>query len=363
LINASRSDAITFSNLTVHASSAMAVLLNWVSHSTVDHVRVMPRPGAGLIASSADGIHFVLSGPDNHIRNSFVTRTLDDALSIDSLDLATVTSQSGPRQIIVQRSLYRRFPGGTTVNFVDPATAGKVAGATIVSRDPPDSNSQTLDGSVELTFDQDLPMIAPGFGLAFAHASDRGAGSSIEGSEAQEISFGRGVYIAGAKEVKVEHNKIAYTSNGGIAVSQNVTAYPSPPSDDITIQFNEIDGSLGPMASGSSTQIATGAVLVSSTTQTNVYPPAMPSGPSRAEKALPSRGRLAAQSRRRHQELRHRVRNHAQTRASRRRTSEMGGLLAAGTDAYRLTAPCLPHVPSQLRQPKPVCCSEAGPLS
>lgn len=272
LINASRSDAITFSNFTVHASSAMAVLLNSVSHSMVDHVRVMPRPGAGLIASNADGIHFVLSGPDNHIRNSFVTRTLDDALAIDSLDLATVTSQSGPRQLTVQRSFYRRFPNGTAVNFVDPATAGELDGATIVSQDPPDSNSPVLDGSVELTFDRDLPVIAPGFGMVFANTNDRGAGSSIDENEVREISFGRGIYIAGAKGVTVEHNKIGHTSNGGIAVSQNVTAYPSAPSHDITIQFNEIDGSLGPMASGSGTQIATGAVLVSSTTQTNVYP-------------------------------------------------------------------------------------------
>ena len=272
LINASRSDSITFSNFTVHASSAMAVLLNSVSHSLVDRVRVTPRPAAGLIASNADGIHFVLSGPDNHIRNSFVTRTLDDALAIDSLDLATVTSQSGPQQITVQRSFYRRFPNGTAVNFVDPATAGEVAGAKIVSQDPPDSNSPMLNGSVELTFDQDLPVIASGFGMAFANASDRGAGSSIERNEAREISFGRGVYVAGAKQVTVEHNKIGHTSNGGIAVSQNVTAYPSPPSHDITIQFNEIDGSLGPMASGSGTQIATGAVLVNSTTQTNAYP-------------------------------------------------------------------------------------------
>jgi hypothetical protein len=271
LINASRSDAITFSKITVYGSSAMAVLLNSVSHSTVDHVRVMPRPGSGLIASNADGIHFVLSGQDNHIRNSFVTRTLDDALAIDSLDLATVASQSGPRQLTVQRSFYRRFPNGTAVHFVDPTTAAELGGAMIVSQSPPDSNSPMLDGTVELSFDRDLPAIAPGFGMVFANASDRGAGSSIEGNEVREISFGRGVFIAGADEVRVEHNKIGHTSNAGIAVSQNVTAYPSPPSHDITIQFNEIHGSLGPMASGSGTQIATGAILVTSTNKTNAY--------------------------------------------------------------------------------------------
>lgn len=272
LINASRSDNIQFSDITVYASSAMAVLLNSVSHSTVDHVRVLPRPGAGLIASNADGIHFVLSGPDNHIRNSFVTHTLDDALAIDSLYLAAAVSQDGPRQLTVQRSFYRRFPNGTAVNFVDPATDAELAGATIVSQSPADSNTPTLNGTVELTFDRDLPTIAAGYGMVFANAPDRGAGSSIEGNEVQEISFGRGVYIAGAEGVTVEHNTIGHTSNAGIGVFQNVTAYPCPPSHNITIQFNDLLGSIGPMASGSGTQIATGGILVTSIDQTNAYP-------------------------------------------------------------------------------------------
>jgi hypothetical protein len=271
LINASRSDAISFSDFTVHASSAMAVLLNSVSHSTVDRVRVTPRPGAGLISTNADGIHFVLSGPDNHIRNSFVTRTLDDALAIDSIDLATEVSQSGARQLTVQRSFYRRFPNGTAVNFVDPSTAQELAGAVIVSQNPPDSSSPTLNGTVDLTFDRDLPTIAAGYGMAFANADDRGAGSSIEGNEVREISFGRGVYIAGAEGVSVEHNRIGRTSNAGIGIFQNVTSYPGPPAHDIRIRLNEIHDSLGPMASGSGTQIATGAILVTSITKTNAY--------------------------------------------------------------------------------------------
>ena len=39
-------------------------------------------------------------------------------------------------------------------------------------------------------------------------------------------------FIGGAEWVRVEHNRIGHISNGGIAVSQNVTAYPSPPSHD-----------------------------------------------------------------------------------------------------------------------------------
>ncbi|WP_263357029.1 hypothetical protein [Acidicapsa ligni] len=189
-----------------------------------------------MISTNADGIHFVLSGPDNHIRNSFVTRTLDDALAIDSIDLATEVSKSGPRQLTVQRSFYRRFPNGTAVNFVDPSTAEELAGAAIVSQSPAGSSSPTLNGTVDLTFDRDLPTtIAAGYGMVFAKAEDRGAGSSIEGNEVKEISFGRGVYIAGAEGVSVERNRIEHSSNAGIGVFQNVTSYPGPPAHDIMI--------------------------------------------------------------------------------------------------------------------------------
>jgi hypothetical protein len=112
-------DSVTISDATIQGSSAIAVLFISSRHSIADRVRVMPRPNSGLIASNADGIHFPSSGPDNHIRHSFVTRTLDDALAIDSRDIGTVVSQTGPRQVTVDRTNFLRFPDGTQVTFVD----------------------------------------------------------------------------------------------------------------------------------------------------------------------------------------------------------------------------------------------------
>jgi hypothetical protein len=272
-----RGDAITISNVTVHGASQIAVLLgSGVSHSTVDHVRVMPRPGGGLIGSNADGIHFSISGPDNHIKHSFVTRTLDDALALDSLDIGTVISQSHPRQITVRRTFFERFPNGTAVNFVDPVTADELAGATIIAQNPPDSATPLFNGSVELAFDRDLPAMTPGFGMTFADRNARGAGSSIEDNEISEILFGRGIWIGGAEGVEIEHNRIGHTSNGGIVVAQGTTVFPGPPAHDIVIQSNRLEGSLGPMAQGEGTHIATGAIIVESTNNTFAFASSSP---------------------------------------------------------------------------------------
>jgi hypothetical protein len=267
--------SITISHGTVRGSSAIAVLMNGVSHSTVEDVRVLPRVGA-LISTNADGIHFVEAGADDHIRNSVISRTLDDALAIDALDPATVVRQTGPRQLLVTRRAFMRFADGTAVNFVDPGSAQEIAGARIIGQVPEDSGSPVFNGTVALTFDRDLPELSAGFGMVRADRDARGAGSSIEGNVVTDVPFGRGIWVAGAEGVRVAHNRIGHSSNAGIAVAQNTTSYPVPPARDIVIEDNVVRGSLGPMASGSGTQIAVGAIVVESTTGTGSFSTASP---------------------------------------------------------------------------------------
>jgi hypothetical protein len=261
-IIASNSDTITISHGTVYGSSGMAVLLDSVSNSSVDTVYVQPRPG-NLLSTNADGIHFVSTGPNNHIRHCFVTRTLDDALAIDSYLRATVISQNNPRQLTVIRTAYLHFPDGSAVNFVDPVSARELSGTTIVSQNPPDSNPPIFDGTVILNFDRDLPVIAPGSEMVFSGPATRGAGSSIENNVGAEVPFGRGIWIGGSEGITIAGNTIGHTSNGGIAIcGATAPVYPVPPARDITVRRNLVYGSLGPMASGSGTQIAVGAIIV-----------------------------------------------------------------------------------------------------
>src|SRR5262249_8751990 len=72
-------NALTVSNATFYGTPGNALQM-FAANSTVDHVRVMPRPGE-LIGSNADGIDLG-NGPNNHLRNSYVTATLDDALTV-----------------------------------------------------------------------------------------------------------------------------------------------------------------------------------------------------------------------------------------------------------------------------------------
>lgn len=259
-------DSISISDATIYGGSTMAVLLMFVSNSTVDHVQVIPREGK-FFSTNADGLHFIDSGPNNHIRNCQVVRTLDDALVMDSLALATVTTAtpSGATQITVAPTGNFPFPNGTAVNFIDPASCQELTGATILSQvDHPDR-------TVTLTFDQPLPALAVGSGMTFASADQRGAGSSIESNCTEDILFGRGIWIGGSVGITIQENTIGHTSDGGIAVYQDMNSYPVPPAHDITVQYNLVDGSLGPMASGAGTQIALGGIMVDSVNQDNAF--------------------------------------------------------------------------------------------
>jgi hypothetical protein len=268
----SRGDSIRISRATIYGASQFAMLLNTVSNSTVDHVYVIPRAG-NLTSSNADGIHFIDSGPNNRIRNCYVTRTLDDALIIDSLDIATVpaATQSEATQVTVNRTAFSRFPNGTSVNFVDPESDNEVNGATIIFQDPPDSNLPVFGGTVTLTLDQPLPALAAGSGMIFSSPSQRGAGSSIENNRVENILFGRGIWVGGSEGITIKDNNVGRTSNGGIVVYQGIVPYPVPPAHDIIIEHNLVDGSLGPMASGSGTQIALGGIMVDSVNESNVF--------------------------------------------------------------------------------------------
>jgi hypothetical protein len=257
-------DFVTVSNATVYGASSIAVLLTSTSHSTVDHVRVTPKPGVGLISANADGIHINTAGPDNHVRHCFISHTMDDAIAIDSLDIARVQRQSGRRLVTVNRRAYLRFPNGTAVNFVDPVSAEELPGSTIISQEPPDSSPPVFGGSATLTFDRDLPALGPDFGMTFADAKQRGAGSSVENNVVEAVPFGRGIWIGGAEGVTIGRNEIGPTSDGGIVVSQDTKMFAGPPAHDISIRGNRVVGSLGPMASGAGTHTALGAIIVES---------------------------------------------------------------------------------------------------
>ena len=166
-----RGDSITFSYITIYGSSAFAVQMDSLSNSVADHIRVMPRPVTGLIGSNADGIHFTSSRQNNLITNCYVTRTLDDALAMDSLYQATVQSETPPQGLTVTRSYSDRFADGTPVNFVHSAAAAEVSGATITSQNPPDSPSPVFQGTVQMTFGGSLPSLSAGDGMVFGSAA------------------------------------------------------------------------------------------------------------------------------------------------------------------------------------------------
>jgi hypothetical protein len=264
------SDSITLSRFDIYGSPTWAIQLFQTSNSTVDTVRVIPRPGTGLLGSDADGIHFTLTGPNNHIRNCTVRRTMDDALIIDSSYAGLVVSQQGARQLTVTRNGYERFANGTAFNFVDRTTTLESTGGILVNQSPPDSASPSFFGSVVLTFDRDLPAMAANTIMAFGSAAQRGQGSTIEDNLVEDTFGGRGIWLDGVEGVSVQRNVLRRTSDAGVAVANSTESVvdpndAGPPAHDITITDNSFEGSLGPQAAGGGLETALAAIQVVTT--------------------------------------------------------------------------------------------------
>jgi hypothetical protein len=255
---------ITFSNITVYGAPANAVHFDFATNSTIDGVRVVPRPGTGLIGSNADGIDLGI-GQNNHLKNSYVTGTLDDAITAAGGLVGTVV-QSGPNtnQLTITRAGFASFPNGTPVNFVDPLTTLESPGPTIVSQIP--ATVGNFNEQVQLTFDQDLPPSIPaGTLVTYGGTTMRAQGSTIEDNVVEDIFTGRGIWVPGARGFTIQRNVVRRTSMSGIDLKQDTLAYPGPPSHDIAIRDNAVEGALGPADVGTGSQDALGAIEVVST--------------------------------------------------------------------------------------------------
>jgi Putative binding domain, N-terminal len=263
------SSGITLSDIAIYGSPDWAVQLFQVNNTVVDSVNVMPRPGTGLIGSDADGIHFFGLGANNQIKNCSVKGTMDDALIMENDYAGLVTSQEGPRTLTVNRNAYLRFANGTSMNFVDPGTTLVTSGGTLLSQDPPDSDQPVYNGPVTLTFDRNLPTLAPGKIMVFGSPDLEGQGSVIEDNLVEGTYSGRGVWLSGVHGVTVERNVLRNTSMAGIGIIQETdeTGDPGdlgPPSSDVVIADNALEGDLGPAACGTGIGDCLGALLVES---------------------------------------------------------------------------------------------------
>jgi len=258
-------NGLTFSNIAIYGAQGVQLLST--SNSTMKNMRFAPRPGSGLVGG-VGGIGILPPGPNNHILNCYVARTLDDALTFEDSGPATVVSQSGSRQLTVANQGYR-FPNGTAMNFVDPGTTLESVGGVIVSQNPPD-NPNPMAGNVTVTFDRDLPTIAPGTFMVFGSAATRGQGSTVEDTLIEDTYGGRGVQLNGVEGITVQRNVVRRTSMAGIIVDQNADAAVdpadlNPPSHDVIISDNVLEATLGPAPCGTGMQPCLGAIEIVST--------------------------------------------------------------------------------------------------
>ncbi len=252
-------------NVDVYSSGAIAVHVDTISNATVDHVRVMPRPGTDrLISSNADGIHLSYALANNLITGCYVSRTIDDGIAINSPFLAFVTQQSGARQVRLTRNFNSIFANGLAVSFVSTVTAAMLPAVRILSQDPPYADPPSQNSST-ITVDQDLPTLQKGFGMVYADAQNRGAGSVIQDSVIEDVLSARGIYLGGVSGVIVQRNIIRRTNGGAIVAHEDVASYPAGPNRDLQIVNNIVEHAIGPAAVGTGVLAAIASIFVLST--------------------------------------------------------------------------------------------------
>lgn len=262
------SDGITVSNISIYGSPNWAVQFFQDTNSVADHVNVVPRPVTGLIGSDADGIHFIPTGPNNHIRNCTVRATMDDALIMEDFYLGLVQSQPTASELTVTRDGYVRFANGTVVDFIDPNTTLSQGEATILSQSPADSSQPTFNGEVTLTFNQNLPDLTAGSIMVYGSASQEGSGSTIEDNLVEDTYGGRGIWISGGNSIAIQRNVIRRTSMAGAGIMQETDEAGDPgdvgsPSYNLTITDNVFTGNQVEAGCGTGIQDCLGAVEVS----------------------------------------------------------------------------------------------------
>jgi parallel beta-helix repeat protein len=198
------------------------------------------------------GINFVPLGVNDHILNSHIARTIDDAITFENNGPASVVSQDGA-QVVVNRYVGGvHIPNGTPMNFVDRTTTLETTAGMIVNQDPPDEPN-SLPATITLTFDRDLPKVAVNTILAFGSPATLGQGSTIEDNLIEDTYGGCGIWLSGVEGVTVRRNVIRRTSNAGIIIenSTEFTIDPGdagPPSSGVVVTDNAMEANLGPAA-------------------------------------------------------------------------------------------------------------------
>ena len=259
-------DTIAISGVDIYASGSLGVHLDSTSNSTLSRVRVLPRPGTGrLISTNADGIHFSYVQSNNRIRSCYVSRTMDDAITMNSPFIAFVDKVARTRTLNIIRNNQVRVPNGTPVAFINPNTGETIGPLQLVSQSPAYEAAASYDQTAAYTFSADLPILQNGFGVIYGDPSNRGQGSVIENNIVEDVLFARGIFLGGVSGVVVQKNTIRRTDCGGIVVHHDLAAYPSAANQDIQILSNTVDGAIGPTAVGTGAIAALGSIFVLST--------------------------------------------------------------------------------------------------
>ena len=240
-------DENNIENISIYAAGQFGLYIDTQKDNIIDKVSIVPRTGTDrLISSNGDGIHLARARENNIVQNCMVKGTCDDGIAVNNSVLAILNSQSGNRNVTVNRYQKGYFYNGQNVTFMDPVTCNNVFTAVISTQNPPvEQQLIQANEQIVLTLDRDVPVLPAAAEMFSDVPSERGSGTTIINNSIEKINLGRGIYIAGIMNAKVIGNNIKYTNMSGININEEIMPvdWKFPSNDNITIEKNTLDNS------------------------------------------------------------------------------------------------------------------------
>lgn len=239
----------TLRNIRIY-SGFVGVRLVAPSGTLLERVAVMPKPGTDrLISTVADGIQISQPGPNNVVRLCRAIRTCDDGFSPNVFAYGSVQATPTARTVQVQgdpaTALADNYalPNGTNVAF-ERASDGVIIATAVVVAQATAPNLGNLK-QVVLTLDRDVPALAG----TYVYATDahlRGGNLLLERNTVQQQGWARGMSLWGLMDAKLHGNYIHRSAFAGIDIRHQLRVgdWIVPPTVNLTLTHNVIDGAI-----------------------------------------------------------------------------------------------------------------------